>query len=33
LSFEHLRQASTFVMPPKKASATGAVALQQLDPN
>jgi hypothetical protein len=33
LSFEHLRQAYTFVMPPKKASATGAAALQPLDPN
>jgi hypothetical protein len=28
-----LRQASTFVMPPKKASATGDAALQPLDPN
>jgi hypothetical protein len=28
-----LRQASTFVMPPKKASAAGATALQPLDPN
>jgi hypothetical protein len=25
--FDHFRQASTFVMPPKKASATGAAAL------
>jgi hypothetical protein len=25
--FDHLRQALTFVMPPKKASATGAAAL------
>jgi hypothetical protein len=33
LSFEHLRQASTFVMPPKKASAIGAATLQPLDPN
>jgi hypothetical protein len=31
--FDHLRQALTFVMPPKKASATGAAALQPLDPN
>jgi hypothetical protein len=33
LSFEHLQQAATFVMPPKKASATGVAALQPLDPN
>jgi hypothetical protein len=32
-SFDHLRQALIFVMPPKKASATGATALQPLDPN
>jgi hypothetical protein len=32
-SFNHLRQALTFVMPPKKASATGAAALQPLDLN
>jgi hypothetical protein len=31
-SFDHLRQAVTFVMPPKKASALGA-ALQPLDVN
>jgi hypothetical protein len=31
--FDHLWQALTFVMPPKKASATGAAALQSLDPN
>ena len=31
--FDHLRQALTFVMPPKNASATGAAALQPLDPN
>jgi hypothetical protein len=31
--FDHLRQALTFVMPPKKASAPGAAALQPLDPN
>jgi hypothetical protein len=31
--FDHLRQALTFVMPPKKASAIGAAALQPLDPN
>jgi hypothetical protein len=31
--FDHLRQARTFVMPPKKVSAPGAVALQPLDPN
>jgi hypothetical protein len=31
--FDHLQQASTFVMPPKKASAIGAVVLQPLDPN
>jgi hypothetical protein len=31
--FDHLRQALTFVMPPKKASASGAAALQPLDPN
>jgi hypothetical protein len=31
--FDHLQQASTFVMPPKKASATGAAILQPLDPN
>jgi hypothetical protein len=31
--FDHLRQASTFVMPPKKASTTGAAALQPLDLN
>jgi hypothetical protein len=29
----HLRQALTFVMPPKKTSALGAAALQPLDPN
>jgi hypothetical protein len=32
-SFDHLRQALTFIMPPKKASAPGAAALQPLDPN
>jgi hypothetical protein len=32
-SFDHLRQALTFVMPPKKASTIGATALQPLDPN
>jgi hypothetical protein len=32
-SYDHLRQALTFVMPLKKASATGAAALQPLDPN
>jgi hypothetical protein len=31
--FDHLWQALTFVMPPKKASAPGATALQPLDPN
>jgi hypothetical protein len=31
-SFDHLRKAVTFVMPPKKASALGA-ALQPLDVN
>jgi hypothetical protein len=31
-SFDHLRQASTFVMPPKKKAAPGA-ALQPLDIN
>jgi hypothetical protein len=31
--FDHLRQALTFVMPPKKASAIGTAALQPLDPN
>jgi hypothetical protein len=31
--FDHLRQAPTFVMPPKKASAPGAAELQPLDPN
>jgi hypothetical protein len=31
-SFDHLRQATTFVMPPKKASGLGA-ALQPLDVN
>jgi flagellar biosynthesis component FlhA len=31
--FDHLRQALTFVITPKKASATGDVALQPLDPN
>jgi hypothetical protein len=31
-SFDHLRQASTFVMPPKKTAAPGA-ALQPLDIN
>jgi hypothetical protein len=31
--FDHLWQALTFVMPPKKASATGAAALQPVDPN
>jgi hypothetical protein len=31
--FDHLRQALTFVMPPKKALATGVAALQPLDPN
>jgi hypothetical protein len=30
---DHLRQALTFVMPPKKASAPRAAALQPLDPN
>jgi hypothetical protein len=32
-SFDHLRQALTFIMPPKKASAPGITALQPLDPN
>ena len=32
-SFDHLRQALTFVMPPKKASVPGTAALQPLDPN
>jgi hypothetical protein len=32
-SLDHLRQALTFVMPPKKASAPGAAALQPLDTN
>jgi hypothetical protein len=31
--FDHLRQALTFVIPTKKASAPGAAALQPLDPN
>jgi hypothetical protein len=31
--FDHLRQALTFIMPPKKASAIGTAALQPLDPN
>jgi hypothetical protein len=31
--FDHLRQALTFVMPPKNVSAPGAAALQPLDPN
>jgi hypothetical protein len=31
-SFDHLQQASTFVMPPKKTTAPGA-ALQPLDTN
>jgi hypothetical protein len=31
--FDHLRQASIFIMPPKKASAPRAAALQPLDPN
>jgi hypothetical protein len=31
--FDHLQQASTFVMPPKKVSATGAAVLQPIDPN
>jgi hypothetical protein len=31
--FDHLRRALNFVMPPKKASAPGAAALQPLDPN
>jgi hypothetical protein len=31
--FDHLRQALTFVMPPKKVLAPGAAALQPLDPN
>jgi hypothetical protein len=31
--FDHLQQALTFVMPPKKASATGAATLELLDPN
>jgi hypothetical protein len=31
--FDHLQQALTFVMPPKKASAIGAATLQMLDPN
>jgi hypothetical protein len=31
--FDHLRQAPTLVMPPKKASVPGAAALQPLDPN
>jgi hypothetical protein len=31
--FDHLQQASTFFMPPKKASATGAAVLHPLDPN
>jgi hypothetical protein len=32
-SFDHLRQALTFVTPPKKASAPETAALQPLDPN
>jgi hypothetical protein len=32
-SFDHLRQALTFVMPPKKITAPGAAALQPLDTN
>jgi hypothetical protein len=32
-SFDHLRQALTFVMPPKKALAPRAAALQPLDTN
>jgi hypothetical protein len=32
-SFNHLRQALTFVMPPKKALGLGAAALQPLDTN
>jgi hypothetical protein len=32
-SFDHLRQALTFVMPPKKITAPGAATLQPLDPN
>jgi uncharacterized membrane protein YccC len=32
-SFDHLLQALTFVMPPKKSSAPGAAALQPLDKN
>jgi hypothetical protein len=31
--FDHLRQALSFVMPPKKVSAPGATALQPLDTN
>jgi hypothetical protein len=31
--FDHLQQALTFFMPPKKASVPGAAALQSLDPN
>jgi hypothetical protein len=31
--FDHLRQALTFVMPPKKVSVPGAAALQPLDTN
>jgi hypothetical protein len=32
-SFNHLRQALTFIMPPKKASTPGAATLQPLDTN
>jgi hypothetical protein len=32
-SFDHLRQALTFVMPPKKITVPGAIALQPLDTN
>jgi hypothetical protein len=32
-SFDHLREALTFVMPPKKASVPMAAALQPLDTN
>jgi hypothetical protein len=31
--FDHLRQALTFIMPPKKVSAPGAATLQPLDTN
>jgi hypothetical protein len=32
-SFDHLLQALTFVMPPKKITVLGAAALQPLDTN